>query len=531
MKRLFILILLFTAITAHAQRFFNLTSDEVRVDSVMPSFGYSIPLQGDYQDSVYTATILYPEFIDMTSTDVANYHKLSKDSLPELPAVNSYVTLSRGQAAFEVTFCPLVYRQGRYQILVSFMLRVDSWPVTKTPLRAPAVYRSGASDRYAAHSVLASGSWAKIRVPSTGFYQLTDAVIRQAGFTDLSKVHIYGYGGNLQSEALSPDELVNEDDLKEVEQCIVGGRHVFYAKGPVSWTNNTTSQRTRNPYANYGYYFITQNDDSVLTVDSATFLSSHYPTADDYHSLYEVDGFSWYSGGRNLFDTEALYQGQSKTIVLSHANGGSGQSKVYVRVTSGTASSTEVKINGETKGTLTITAMGTYDHGKESHAEYTVDAATVDSVTLSVTSGGPVRLDYVGVAWNSPKPQTDITSASLPLPEYVYNIMNQDHHADSQVDMVIIIPTSQQLLSQAQRLKTFHEQHDGLSVRIIPADEIFNEFSSGTPDANAYRRYLKMLYDRATSTDDAPKYLLLFGDCLWDNRMVTAAGQNLNPDD
>ena len=531
MKRLFTLILLFTAITAHAQRFFNLTSDEVRVDSVMPSFGYSIPLQGDYQDSVYTATILYPEFIDMTSTDVANYHKLSKDSLPELPAVNSYVTLSRGQAAFEVTFCPLVYRQGRYQILVSFMLRVDSWPVTKTPLRAPAVYRSGASDRYAAHSVLASGSWAKIRVPSTGFYQLTDAVIRQAGFTDLSKVHIYGYGGNLQSEALSPDELVNEDDLKEVEQCIVGGRHVFYAKGPVSWTNNTTSQRTRNPYSNYGYYFITQNDDSVLTVDSATFLSSHYPTADDYHSLYEVDGFSWYSGGRNLFDTEALYQGQSKTIVLSNANGGSGQSKVYVRVTSGTASSTEVKINGETKGTLTITAMGTYDHGKESHAEYTVDAATVDSVTLSVTSGGPVRLDYVGVAWNSPKPQTDITRASLPLPEYVYNIMYQDHHADSQVDMVIIIPTSQQLLSQAQRLKTFHEQHDGLSVRIIPADEIFNEFSSGTPDANAYRRYLKMLYDRATSTDDAPKYLLLFGDCLWDNRMVTAAGQNLNPDD
>ena len=97
--------------------------------------------------------------------------------------------------------------------------------------------------------------------------------------------------------------------------------------------------------------------------------------------------------------------------------------------------------------------------------------------------------------------------------------------------MVIIIPTSQQLLAQAQRLKAFHETHDGLSVSIIPADEIFNEFSSGTPDANAYRRYLKMLYDRATSADDAPKYLLLFGDCLWDNRMVTPAGKNLNPDD
>ncbi|MFW5493429.1 MAG: Por secretion system protein, partial [Prevotella sp.] len=237
MRRLFTLILLLAAVAAHAQRFFNLTSDEVRVDSVLPSFGYSIPLQGDYQDSVYTATILYPEFIDMTSADVAHYRQLSSDSLPALPVVNSYVALARGQASFDVTFCPLVYREGRYQILVSFMLRVDSWPLKKGAKRSPAVYRSGASDRYAAHSVLASGSWAKIRVPSTGYYQLTDAVIRQAGFTDLNKVHIYGYGGNLQSEALSPDELVNEDDLKEVEQCIVGGRHVFYAKGPVSWSS------------------------------------------------------------------------------------------------------------------------------------------------------------------------------------------------------------------------------------------------------------------------------------------------------
>ena len=186
MRRLFTLILLLAAVAAHAQRFFNLTSDEVRVDSVLPSFGYSIPLQGDYQDSVYTATILYPEFIDMTSADVAHYHQLSSDSLPALPVVNSYVALARGQASFDVTFCPLVYREGRYQILVSFMLRVDSWPLKTGAKRSPAVYRSGASDRYAAHSVLASGSWAKIRVPSTGYYQLTDAVIRQAGFTDLN---------------------------------------------------------------------------------------------------------------------------------------------------------------------------------------------------------------------------------------------------------------------------------------------------------------------------------------------------------
>ncbi|MGI6224191.1 MAG: type IX secretion system sortase PorU [Prevotella sp.] len=531
MKRiLFLLILLVTVSAVHAQRFFNLTSDEVRVDSTMPSFGYSIPLSGDYQDSVYTATILYPEFIDMTSTDIANYRRMSQDSLPELPVVDSYVAVSQKQASFNVAFCPLVYRDGRYQILVSFMLRIDSWPV-KSSVRRSSVFRSSSVDRYAAHSVLASGNWAKIRVPSSGFYQLTDAVIQQAGFTDINKVHIYGYGGNLQNETLNGDELYNLDDLKEVEQCIVGGRHVFYAKGPVSWSSNTTTQRTRNPYSDYGYYFITQNDSAQLTVDSATFMSSHYPTADDYHSLYEVDGFAWYTGGRNLFDTDALSQGETKTIVLTNSNAKGEEGKLYVRVTSGTASATEVTYNGETLGTLTIRSMGTYDHGKETHNEFSVTTNATDTLKLTVTEGGPVRLDYAALTWETPKPSVSIASASLPVPEYVYNIVNQDHHADSQVDMVIIIPTSQKLLSQAQRLKTFHEQNDGISVRIVPADELFNEFSSGTPDANAYRRYLKMLYDRATSADDAPKYLLLFGDCLWDNRMISAAASTLSPDD
>ncbi len=72
-------------LTTSAQRFFNLTSDEVAVDSVLPQFAYSVPLQGSFADSVYTASILYPEFIDMTAQDVANYRRLSDAALPSLP--------------------------------------------------------------------------------------------------------------------------------------------------------------------------------------------------------------------------------------------------------------------------------------------------------------------------------------------------------------------------------------------------------------------------------------------------------------
>jgi hypothetical protein len=155
---------------------------------------------------------------------------------------------------------------------------------------------------------------------------------------------------------------------------------------------------------------------------------------------------------------------------------------------------------------------------------------TDNKLTLRQTSGGEVRLDYVSLCYSTPKALTDFTT-SLPVPEYLYDITNQDHHADSAVDMVIIIPTSQKLLSEAERLKTLHETYDSLRVRIVPADELYNEFSSGTPDANAYRRYMKMLYDRAGTEADQPRYLLLFGDGAWDNRMLSSGWRSLSPDD
>ena len=59
-------------------------------------------------------------------------------------------------------------------------------------------------------------------------------------------------------------------------------------------------------------------------------------------------------------------------------------------------------------------------------------------------------------------------------------------------------------------------------------ESIYNEFSSGTPDATAYRRFMKMFYDRQTSGADAPKYLLLFGDGSFDNRKLTSAWKSVD---
>ena len=63
---------------------------------------------------------------------------------------------------------------------------------------------------------------------------------------------------------------------------------------------------------------------------------------------------------------------------------------------------------------------------------------------------------------------------------------------------------------------------------MVTPESIYNEFSSGTPDATAYRRFMKMFYDRQTSEADAPKYLLLFGDGSFDNRKLTSAWKSVD---
>lgn len=525
---IYILLSMLCLTTMEAQeRFVYLTTEDVQIDSVIPHVGYSIALPDNFRDSTYTVTLAYPEYIDMAPSDIMQYERLGGSPLPDIPQPVTTIVFDRRKPVLKTSVVPLAMVDGRCKWMVSFMLRIVAEPAASS--RAKAASKASSIPQYAEHSVLATGKWAKIRVDDTGVFELTESVIRKAGFTDINKVKIYGYGGNLQPEKLTHQYLTRTDDLQQVAQCIVNGRHLFYGKGPVSWQSATSATRVRNPYSDYGYYFITQNDDDVLTVDSASFVQSFYYSNEDYHSLYERDGFAWYFGGRNLVDTQTIEQGSARTFTIGNDTGSTG-GRMYINVSAGKATTVEVAVNGTVKGQMSMT-VGEYDKGaaKSLYSQLTDLGEKID-VTVTTVKGGPARLDYIGIAYEKPRENYRLT-ASHPAAEYVYNITNQDRHADSFADMVIIIPTSQKLLAQAQRLKAFHESYDGMRVNIVPADELYNEYSSGTPDANAYRRYLKMLYDKAETEADMPKYLILMGDGVWDNRMLTTTTRNLNPDD
>ena len=140
----------------------------------------------------------------------------------------------------------------------------------------------------------------------------------------------------------------------------------------------------------------------------------------------------------------------------------------------------------------------------------------------TVTSGTSYQTDDILVAVN--------TKAKFPEPQSLGTVANQNLHGLDSVDMVIVVPASDKITAQAERLAMIHRSMDSLSVVVVRADMVYNEFSSGTPDATALRRFMKMLYDRG-GNDTAPRYLLLMGEGAWDNRMHVSDWAGQDPDD
>ena len=149
-----------------------------------------------------------------------------------------------------------------------------------------------------------------------------------------------------------------------------------------------------------------------------------------------------------------------------------------------------------------------------------IKTTTVDGNLTFVDTGSELK-KYLAI---DPTP-----ASTFSKPEIVGTVPNQNLHSVNQADMVII--TYPDFLEQAQRLAQAHREKDNMTVEVVTTEQVYNEFSSGTPDATAYRWFMKMLYDRALTTgieNDKPKYLLLFGKGSYDNRKIRSdSGDNL----
>lgn len=173
--------------------------------------------------------------------------------------------------------------------------------------------------------------------------------------------------------------------------------------------------------------------------------------------------------------------------------------------------------------------------GKNKIAQFRIEGTTANVDVWDVTN--PVNVQRISTTFTGGVSHFTIPVDSLRKfvafdktdflkAEFVQKVENQDIHDISGTEMLIIAPGI--FLSEAERLANHHRTFDGMQVKVVSIEEIYNEFSSGSPDATAIRDFCRYLYKNADSSPKL-KYLLLFGDGSYDNKNRIAANTNLLP--
>ncbi|MCL3781619.1 type IX secretion system sortase PorU [Prolixibacteraceae bacterium JC049] len=113
---------------------------------------------------------------------------------------------------------------------------------------------------------------------------------------------------------------------------------------------------------------------------------------------------------------------------------------------------------------------------------------------------------------------------SFPSLQKVEEVPNQNLHAGSVADLLIV--THPDFITEAEKLANYHRQADGMTVTVATTKQVFNEFGSGMADATAIRNFARMCYKKASGK---LKYLLLFGDGTYDNRLIKDGSESFVP--
>jgi len=122
------------------------------------------------------------------------------------------------------------------------------------------------------------------------------------------------------------------------------------------------------------------------------------------------------------------------------------------------------------------------------------------------------------------------TGNQLPAPIFFGQVPNQNLHAlGIQQPIKMVVVTHPRFYSEAMELADFHTSHptDPVYTEVVTTNQVYNEFSSGTPDITAIKDFMRMFYNRAGGDSTLmPNYLLLFGDGSYDNRSRAESNTN-----
>ena len=572
--------------------FTSLDWDEMKIDSVLPVYTEVVPLETDYKRHTYTVSLLYPEYAPLSSKE-AQVAERFDSLLSETIEVETFVGVERGNGMLDIAFIPIRRQGGKYEKLISAQIVINVHRSERLNARMDAP--GGKAGRYAASSRMASGKWVKVSITADGMYQFSRTTLRNMGFGNPDNVHLYGYGGHLLPELIREgthhDDMV-EVPLFYNSQT---DSWLFWGNGLVRWDGDTRISNTFARKACYFLTeegapptMETLNANPSTSMSTHTTARAHTLYEKDEFAWHTVgrhlfDNENYANNNSHSYTLSAIDPAGNGKLTVVFTGQDNSSNTVNVSINGNAAGSFSIQPPGDyvyatsTTRTFDVSGMGTpaslnvtlrSDAGKKARLDYLsysydrwLSTNATGFVDFSLQGGGPAQFNITGsnvrvirtgrvgakdalVAGTQNGGTYTVrvddasqhfvafsTGASFPEPTVEGEVGNQNLHSLASLDMVIIVPSSGKLAGEAQRLANAHQQYDGLRVGVVRANQIYNEFSSGTPDPTAYRLFMKMLYDKAATENDAPRYLLLFGDCAWDNRMYSSAWSKSNPDD
>ncbi len=208
---------------------------------------------------------------------------------------------------------------------------------------------------YATESRLSSGLWIKVGVTESGMYCIPASTLRKWGFSDLSRVRVYGWGGRRQDDILTAESL--NDNLPETLSELTDAGLVFYAHGPQSLNTAkiqdlNVTHYTSSDYTTQGYYFIGESADDRLSRTTGAARVTPGATDSFMEILHhEKESVSPGEDGPLLVGEEFRYT-PSRNFEFSLPDRVSSEPEVYMAAamaiqTSNTGSRMTFDINGE----------------------------------------------------------------------------------------------------------------------------------------------------------------------------------------
>ena len=573
--------------------FTSLDWDEMQIDSVLPVYTEVVPLETDYRTHTYSVSLLYPEYEALSAKEALVAERFDS-LLSETIDIETFVGIERGRGLLDISFIPIRRQGSRYEKLISAQIVINVKQSERPHIRKVssgkdryAANSKLASGKWVKVSITDDGlyQFSRSTLKKMGFNKpenvhlygygghLLPELIRQGTHhDDMVEVPLF-YNSQTDSWIFWGNGLVYWNEDTRISNTFARAGCYFLTEEEAPSTMETL---TFNPN---------------LTRQGYTTTRAHTLYEKDEYAWHSIgrhlfDGENYANNNSHTYSLNATDPAGNGKLTVVFTGSDLTSNQVAVTINGTAATSFNISPPGDyifataTTRNYDLTNQGTpaqvnvnlrAEPNKKARLDYL--AYNYDRKLSTGTNGYPyvefsngsnndaarfditgtnvrvIRTGSIGVAdalvegtqeGNTYRINVDdgsqhfvafSTTGTFPEPKIVGDIANQNLHSLDSLDMVIIIPTSGKLLSEAQRLADAHQRYDGLRVGIVRADQIFNEFSSGTPDPTAYRLFMKMLYDKAASDDVAPHYLLLFGDCAWDNRMLSGAWRNISPDD